>query len=110
MGARQHTRTRRERLQVAREKGTHTALEWEVLRHIFGGACVRCGNRNYRVEKDHIEPVYQGGSDAIWNLQPMCAPCNTSKGPEAIDHRDAAYPRWEEHFAIVMETLSERLR
>ena len=28
---------------------------------------------------DHIVPRSLGGSDELWNKQPMCAPCNTKK-------------------------------
>ncbi len=59
------------RMAAARQLGTHTAAEWEALVAHFGGRCVRCGVKPHAVEKDHIKPVYQGGSDAISNLQPL---------------------------------------
>lgn len=76
----------------ARKRGRHSREEWESLKAEFGFRCVRCGTGEYRVEKDHIVPVYQGGSDSIENIQPVCAPCNASKGPEKFDwkaHRRA---------------------
>jgi uncharacterized protein YdaU (DUF1376 family) len=77
---------RSKRLAEAREKGTHTAHEWEGMKAFHGMCCVRCGASGEMV-KDHIQPIYQGGSDAIDNIQPLCRRCNASKGPEAIDHR-----------------------
>lgn len=54
--------------------------------------CARCGKwcgrpgsdninirEDERMEVDHIRPWSQGGSDAVWNLQPMCKPCNRKK-------------------------------
>lgn len=32
-----------------------------------------------KMEVDHIKPWSQGGSDEVWNLQPMCKPCNRAK-------------------------------
>lgn len=32
-----------------------------------------------KMEVDHIRPWSMGGSDAVWNLQPLCKPCNRSK-------------------------------
>ena len=32
-----------------------------------------------KMEVDHIRPWSQGGSDELWNLQPLCKPCNRSK-------------------------------
>lgn len=32
-----------------------------------------------KMEVDHIRPWAMGGSDAVWNLQAMCKPCNRDK-------------------------------
>lgn len=96
---------RRRRLARSRARGTHTAVEWESLKATFEHRCVRCGTGEYRVERDHIVPVYQNGSDSIENIQPVCARCNASKGPEAIDHRDAARADWRGRFAEIMAVL-----
>ena len=55
----------------------------------FFKICVRCeGKSGYTfLSKDHITPLYQGGSNSIKNLQPICPFCNASKGPENFDHR-----------------------
>lgn len=82
---RQNARIRSERLSAAREKGAHTKEEWAALVDACGNQCVRCGAAD-GVVKDHVKPIYQGGSDGIDNLQPLCAKCNASKGPEDIDH------------------------
>ena len=73
------------RLRVARGKGRHKKWEWEELCNEFGNRCVRCGIKGKALEKDHIIPIYQGGSDLITNIQPLCKECNTSKGPESFN-------------------------
>lgn len=98
---RSNSEIRQERLTEARAKATHTQAEWEALKEACGGRCVRCGGDG-RVEKDHIVPLYQGGSDGIENLQPLCAKCNASKGRETTDHRSPAVQ------ALVQRMLSER--
>ena len=81
------TNQRSERLRRARERGTHTVQEWALLRIATGEVCPRCKNSEYRHELDHIVPIYQDGSDLLENIQPLCARCNSSKGPESIDYR-----------------------
>lgn len=77
---------RRDRMEKARMIATHTPEEWQRLVALSGGICLRCGGLGPLV-KDHIVPIYQGGSDGIENLQPLCKKCNASKGPERIDFR-----------------------
>lgn len=84
-GARpEHSATRHERLKQARAIGTHTAPQWEALVSATGRKCVRCG-ADGPIVKDHVIPIYQGGSDSIGNLQPLCKTCNCSKGAESKD-------------------------
>ena len=90
--------TRSQRLAAARAIATHTKAEWLALVDACGNACVRCGGAG--VVKDHITPIYQGGSDGIDNLQPLCQSCNSSKGPENKDFRPEGW----------RECLLERLR
>lgn len=43
--------------------------------------CVRCGGQftSKEIEIDHRIPKRDGGTDDIWNLQPLCRRCNRSK-------------------------------
>jgi len=79
---------RKERIRIARGKGSHTKKEWESMK-LFFNVCVMClgKSRLINLEKDHIIPLYQGGSDSIKNIQPVCAKCNASKGPNDTDYR-----------------------
>lgn len=82
-------RKRSQRMILAREKGIHTKAEWLEMKEFFHHTCVKCNGESglLNVDKDHIIPVYQGGSDSIKNIQPLCAKCNASKGPENKDYR-----------------------
>jgi len=48
----------------------------------FEHRCVHCGAdlREVEVHIDHKVPFSKGGKTVIENLQPLCAPCNLSKG------------------------------
>lgn len=87
---------RRLRISAARKKATHTREQWESLKEEFLYRCVRCSSEGMRIVKDHIIPIYQGGSDGIDNIQPLCVFCNSSKGPEnynwAIHRRTVGWP------------------
>lgn len=81
--------TRSERISRARLKGTHTKEDWEEIKNFFNQVCVKCeGATNLNgIVKDHIIPIYKGGSDTIRNLQPLCAKCNNGKGQDTTDFR-----------------------
>lgn len=85
--SRANSRIRSIRLEAARSKGTHTAEQWEELVRQLGGRCVMCGvyGESVRLQKDHVVPIYQGGSDGLENIQPLCQPCNTAKGPDSTN-------------------------
>jgi len=77
---------RLERIRDARKKGTHTKEDWEEMLEASAKTCCRCGAVGFCC-KDHIVPIFMGGSDSIRNIQPLCGRCNSAKGPECIDHR-----------------------
>jgi uncharacterized protein YdaU (DUF1376 family) len=108
--ARQRQKTgaelRSERMTVARQKGKHTKAEWESLREFCGYRCVKCGAEG-RQDRDHIVPVYQGGSDGIDNIQPLCARCNAGKGPESVDYRPGGWQAFVERSLSVGSTNQE---
>lgn len=43
--------------------------------------CVECKKlfTKDKITVDHIIPLRKGGTDNLWNLQPMCRSCNSSK-------------------------------
>jgi 5-methylcytosine-specific restriction endonuclease McrA len=106
----QNRQNRSERLSAARKLGSHSKEEWEGMKLFFNNKCVKC-NKDGVVVKDHIIPLYQGGSDSITNLQPLCQSCNTSKGSDDTDYRRHycelnAYEMPTEY--IITPTIKER--
>lgn len=71
--------------------GSHTGEEWGNLKEYYRFRCVQCGIKESELKKkwkgtylnkltkDHIVPVSRGGTDNIWNIQPLCVSCNSSK-------------------------------
>lgn len=93
------------RLALARKKGRHTKEQWAAMLVFHGGICPRCGGiHGTGIVKDHLIPIYQGGSDGIENIQPLCATCNASKGPEAKDYRKLGWNLVEAITGIKMPT------
>lgn len=66
--------------------GSYTAAEWKALKKQYGGRCLCCGKKG-KLTADHVVPVIKGGTSDISNLQPLCKPCNSSKGDKATDYR-----------------------
>lgn len=52
-------------------------------------ACAKCGDETV-LTRDHVIPLTKGGSDDIENIQPLCLPCNSSKGTDTMDYRPEA--------------------
>ena len=91
--SRENSQTRAERMMEARKKGTHTDEQWQAMLLVHDDQCAKCGSSE-NIVKDHIIPIYKGGSDGIDNIQPLCRPCNSSKGPDTTDWRRVD---WQNH-------------
>jgi 5-methylcytosine-specific restriction endonuclease McrA len=66
--------------------GSFAAAEWKALCKQCHNRCLCCGKRR-KLTADHVIPVSKGGSSNIENIQPLCQPCNSSKGNKTIDYR-----------------------
>lgn len=56
--------------------------------------CTCCGQYfpKTEIDIDHIVPRNKGGTDELWNLQPMCRHCNRSKSDDTTKTgRDLAF-------------------
>lgn len=67
--------------------GTYTPEEWLDRLSEYGGVCPCCG-RVAELTVDHIIPLAKGGTNWIWNLQPLCFSCNSAKS----DRHSTYYP------------------
>ena len=75
--------------------GIYTTDEWYNLCEFYGFHCLMC-HQEFSFNQltiDHIKPISKGGSSYIWNLQPLCLFCNSSKGNKEIDYRKTL-PDW----------------
>jgi hypothetical protein len=79
-----HREKRKRRLVEARSKSSHTASQWANLCSELEYKCARCLSSE-GIQKDHIIPIYMGGSDGIENLQPLCIRCNAAKGSDSFN-------------------------
>lgn len=54
---------------------------------LHGGHCFYCKKPlgPGEITIDHVEPVRRGGRDELQNLLIACDPCNSDKGPRAIE-------------------------
>jgi len=67
--------------------GEFTPKEWRELCESNNYKCLCCG-RTEKLSADHVLPLSKGGPSNIDNIQPLCRPCNSSKGNKHIDYRN----------------------
>lgn len=69
--------------------GEFTPKQWRQLKAYFDHTCLCCGQREPEIKLtvDHVIPIARGGSNYIWNIQPLCLTCNLSKATKSIDYR-----------------------
>ncbi len=77
--------TNRRRLVKLGCEGSHTHEEWLSLCGRYERLCARCA-QPHKLTKDHIVPLISGGTDYISNIQPLCKPCNSSKGTSSVNY------------------------
>ncbi len=75
--------------------GSFTSDQWYKLCEFYNFQCLKC-KKQFPLDKlvaDHVKPVAKGGSSFIWNIQPLCARCNSKKHDAEIDYRKTL-PDW----------------
>ena len=62
-------------------QGNHTFQDWTSLREKNQFCCLVCDRREPEIKltEDHVIPLSRGGTDYIWNIQPLCRKCNSKK-------------------------------
>lgn len=74
-----------ERREACKYTSKENVRKWVFTVH--GEECLKCGTTQ-NITIDHIKPVARGGKNRLWNLQPLCQSCNSSKGTKTIDYRE----------------------
>jgi hypothetical protein len=75
------------RARIAKNGGEFTEEEWLNLCDKYNHTCLCCKTNSVPVTLDHIIPVSKGGSNNIYNIQPLCLSCNDKKATQIIDYR-----------------------
>lgn len=68
-------------------EGSWTTPQWLTLCAKYGNKCLRCERTDRPLTPDHVIPIFLGGTNWLWNIQPLCRNCNSSKGIRTDDYR-----------------------
>lgn len=96
---------------VKNAEGSYTRKQWLKLVELCGGGCTRCGSHDGRLTRDHIIPITWGGSNWIFNMQPLCHNCNSvKKALFAADYRPLPARAWayEQTYGTLDEEFDEQ--
>lgn len=62
----------------------------EIIYATYGEICLKCDCIE-NITIDHVIPLSKGGLHCIFNMQPLCRSCNSSKGNRShADYRECA--------------------
>lgn len=86
-GSDRQTEKQNRRALEMQAEGTFSTEEWYDLCERYGNKCLSCGRPDAKLTQDHVIPLSMGGTNYISNIQPLCGPCNSSKGAKTIDYR-----------------------
>jgi 5-methylcytosine-specific restriction endonuclease McrA len=75
-----NTHAGRRKALIKANGGQHTRQEIAALHEAQGARCAYCKREGYRLHKDHVIPVKQGGTSNIDNMALACRRCNLNKG------------------------------
>lgn len=79
----------RRRARKQNAEGAFTSTEWRTLCERYGRRCLACKRpgSECNLTVDHVIPLSKGGNNRIENIQPLCGPCNATKGTKTTDYR-----------------------
>lgn len=82
----EHAASNRRR-RYAKMRGGLTGAQAREVFSFYGDRCLCCGATG-RLAIDHVIPLSWGGPHEAHNIQPLCVPCNSSKGARrSTDYR-----------------------
>lgn len=58
--------------------------QWKECLDFFSYKCAYCGKNTEKLDKEHVIPIFKGGSNSKTNIVPSCGNCNYSKGTKTI--------------------------
>lgn len=77
------------RARKMKAEGSYTIEEWKSLKDYYGNICLCCKKTELEIKltEDHIISLFNGGTNYINNIQPLCQSCNSSKNLHNFDYR-----------------------
>lgn len=64
----------------------------KMIKEMSNNICRSCGEWSDQLEIDHIVPMWEGGSDDVFNLQPLCVECHKEKSAEEATRYSKLHP------------------
>lgn len=87
-----------------------TPSQWAAVKEVWAGGeqvCAYCGDPTPHPERDHVQPISDGGDTTAENIVPACMSCNRKKNDKTVSEW---YPDAEVFDAERWEKIQSHLR
>lgn len=86
-------------------EGTKIILSEDAGKGLHLDLFAEVDGRYVLMNRDHILPASKGGKNTVWNMRPLCQPCNTKRGNKFTSEDKALV-----EYRVRLKMFYERLR
>ena len=91
----------------SRMKGSvysYSVQDWKDVLEYFNNECAYCGDKDGKLQREHVIPVSKNGGYVRTNIIPACVTCNTTKSAQLLEEW---YPNYKSFSELRYEKIKK---